>query len=75
MAYGEWLVARRLINRIAVRQTPVHPSEEAVQDGNLAADPYVRRSLEVERQLVPLKNTPFVIGDITPSGKPIAPRS
>ena len=63
------------MNFVAVWHPPIHPGKEPVQGGNLAAGLYVRRSLEVERQLVPLKNTPFVIGDITPSGKPIAPRS
>ena len=52
---------------LAVRHPPVHPRQQAVQGENLANDLYVRRSLEVEQQLVPLKNTPFVIGDITRS--------
>ena len=52
---------------LTVRHPPVHSRQQAVQGGNLTTDLYVGRSLEVERQLVPLKNTAFVIGDITRS--------
>lgn len=45
-------MARSLMNFIAVRQPPVHPSEQSVQGGILPDDLYVRRSLELERQRV-----------------------
>jgi len=53
------LVARSLMNFLALRQTAVHLRKEPVQGGNLANDLYMRRSLKLERKLI---HAPFNFG-------------